>query len=178
MAPLFPPKAPMTLREALDLAGYVSTALVFASAVAAAVVWAVGIGPALWRLGNGLACRRIAVFAKDGALTSLDALLADSRLFWKANIINVGAEGDIGKAERATLFLVHWPDWTDTWKKILDQKRDGTALIVYAPQDKGRIPADVLEEMNNARNVVICNFRGRLLNDIVTSMITTSYEKA
>lgn len=168
----------MTAAEALEIAGNISTILVFAAFLTGMVVWIVGIGPALWRLGNGLASRRIAVFAKDGALTSLDSLLMDSNLFWKANIVGIGSEGDVGKAERATLFLMHWPDWTESWKSILEQKSDGTALIVYAPQDKGKIPSHVLEEMNNARNVVICNFRGRLLNDIVTSMITTSYEKA
>ena len=31
--------------------------------------------------------------------------------------------------------------------------------------------------LDKKRNVVVNNFRGRLLNDIVVSMITTSYEK-
>jgi len=57
-------------------------------------------------------------------------------------------------------------------------KKDSTPLIVYAPQNEGRIePQEVIDEINQHRNSVIVNFRGRLLNDILTSMITTSYEK-
>ena len=107
---------------------------------------------------------------------SLESLLLDSRLFKKRNLIAIGHDGDVEKGRSATLFVVYWPDWSESVDEILKQKTDGAALIVYAPQDKGLIPKDVLGTLNRKRNVVICNFRGRLLNDIVMSMITTSYE--
>ena len=106
---------------------------------------------------------------------SLESLLLDSRLFKKRNVIAIGHDGDIEKGRAATLFIVYWPDWTGSVDEILKEKTDGAALIVYAPQDKGSIPKDALAAFNRKRNVVICNFRGRLLNDIVVSMITTSY---
>ena len=159
-----------------ELFRYVSIAISLVFATAAVVLWARGIGPVLLRLGMGLARRKIAMFAKGDIAGSLESLLLDSRLFSRRNLVPIRHDGDIDKGRSATLFVVYWPDWSKRLKEILAQKSDGTALIVYAPHDGGPIPKDALLELNRKRNVVVCNFRGRLLNDIVVSMITTSYE--
>jgi hypothetical protein len=52
-----------------------------------------------------------------------------------------------------------------------------TALIVYSPQGADKIDQASLKKIDNEPNSVIVNFRGRLLNDIFTSVITTSYDK-
>ncbi len=82
------------------------------------------------------------------------------------------------QSEKATLFLVFWPDWQDDIQEILNKKDDGVALIVYAPPDPntGQIPRDKTALLDSYRNTILVNFRGRLLNDIVASMITTSYK--
>lgn len=165
-----------TMLQVLEILGYLSTVLVIAATVTAIVLWVLGIAPALLRLGNGLARRKIAIFAKGDMASSLKSLLLDSRLFRDRNLVTITDEGDIGKARATTLFVVHWPDWTKSMDAILAQKADSAALIVYAPQEKGFIPQDVLARLNGNRNVIVCNFRGRLLNDIVASLITTSYE--
>lgn len=136
-----------------------------------------GFVPVLIRLGNGLSKRKVAIFAKDNTLTSLKNLLHDSKLFNCNNVLEVPNKGDFGKAEKAGIFLVYWPDWKDDIEEILNKKQDGTALIVYAPQEHGTIPGAVMNQLGEHRNVVVNNFRGRLLNDIVVSMITTGYEK-
>jgi hypothetical protein len=167
-----------TVTTVLDYLGYVSTLIVAVSIVAALVLWARGIAPVLIRLGNGLSRRRIAVFAKGVMLSSLEDLLRDSALFNHTRIIKIGHEGDFGKAARATLLLVYWPHWKDELVMIAKNKADGTALIVYAPQEHGFIPKEVMIAIEQQRNVIVNNFRGRLLNDIVASMITTSYDVA
>ena len=125
----------------------------------------------------GLAGRKMAIFAKGDMAGSLKSLMLDSRLFKERNLIMIGHEGDIEKGQLATLFVVYWPDWPEYVDDILKQKSDGTALILYPPQDKGLIPKEILVTLNEKRNVMLCNFHGRLLNDIIGSMITTSYEK-
>ena len=60
---------------------------------------------------------------------------------------------------------------------ILKIKDDSDALIIYAPQEEGLIDRSILEKINLERNSIVVNFRGRLLNDILTCMITTSYVK-
>jgi len=54
--------------------------------------------------------------------------------------------------------------------------KDKTALIIYAPQELGFISKESMAKLNQKRNVMVTNFRGRLLNDITTSIITTSYK--
>lgn len=167
---------PDSIPSVLELLRYVNVVVSLILVTTAVVLWAKGIGPALLRLGMGLARRKIAMFAKGDMAGSLESLLLDSRLFSKRNLVPIRHDGDIDKGRSATLFVVYWPDWSESLKEILAQKSDGAALIVYAPQNKGSIPSDALAALNRKRNVVVCNFRGRLLNDIVVSMITTSYE--
>lgn len=166
-----------TIEIVVTAVRYITAGIVIFTVASAAVIWFTGIGPALWRLGNGFAKRKICIFAKNEMGQSLSSLLIDSKLFKAKNIHHVTGSSDLGKCEATTLFLVYWPDWQDNVEEILKQKRDGTALIVYAPQDKGSIPLDVMKQLNEKRNVVLSNFRGRLLNDIVISMITTGYKQ-
>jgi|LNFM01.1.fsa_nt_gb hypothetical protein len=162
-----------TITTIFEWLGYPATIIAIGAGIWAIVLWARGITPVLIRLGNGLAKRKIAVFAQGDTLASLEALLNDCKLFGKANIISIGTAGDIRKAENASVYLLNWMDFRDHIDEILHLKKDQTPLVVHAPP--GAIPQDQMVKLANARNVAVCNFRGRLLNDLVTSMITTSY---
>lgn len=161
----------------LFIIGTIDTIILSLIVVTAIFTWSKGILPALWRLGNGLAKRKIAVFAQGDHLVELKNLLTDSKIFNKKNIIEVSSMQDFGRADQATLFLVFWHDWASDLDKILDKKSDQTALVVYAPRDLGDVPGGEMKKINEHRNSMLTNFRGRLLNDLVSSMITTSYEK-
>lgn len=163
--------------EILTVAGYISTVIVLISVIASIVAWFRGILPALLRLGNGLGKRKIAIFAKNDNVESLKSLLLDSKLFRRKNIFEVTSRDDLGKAEEASVYLVHWHDWADDVSEILNKKPDKCPMIVYAPYDKGRIPDDQMKNIDGKRNTAVTNFRGRLLNDIVTAMITTGYNQ-
>ena len=104
-------------------------------------------------------------------------MLVDSKIFEDKNILQIN-KNDLKKAEKETLFLVHWKDYQDKIDDILTLKKDSTALVIYAPQNEGRIePVDMMEKINYHRNTIVVNFRGRLINDILVCLITTSYEK-
>lgn len=132
-----------------------------------------GVVPVWYRLGIGLSKRQIAIFAKD-EYQSLASMLTDSKIFSKTIPIN---KNDIRKAEKETVFLVHWKEFQDKIDDIIAIKKDSTPLIIYAPTHEGRIDDENMNKINFHRNSVVVNFRGRLLNDILTSLITTSYEK-
>ncbi|MFA7240145.1 MAG: hypothetical protein WC091_08535 [Sulfuricellaceae bacterium] len=166
-----------TLKHIVENYHVVIFIIAIAGVIWGCVLWARGILPVIIRLGKGLANRKIALFAKGDNLSSLKKLLTDSGLFDEKNICEIANEGDIGRAEQASVYLVHWPDWANAHQKILDKKPDGCALIVYAPGSGGKIPPDVMNELDTHRNTAVTNFRGRLLNDIVTAMITTSYTR-
>lgn len=160
----------------LDILGYISTIIVIIAFLVEVYKWFVGISPALWRLGKGLASRKIAVFADADDFNSLRALLVDSNLFNEKNICQV-TERECKKAEGYSIFLVHWKSASAYFDQILNLKKDATSLIVYAPHAEGVLPLDNVNKLNLHRNAILVNMRGRLLNDIVASLITTSYEK-
>lgn len=165
------------IRTILEWAGYPSTVIVIAVALRRGYLWLRGVSPALRGLGNGLAHRKIALFARNEDLAGLKETILRSDLFRPSNLIDVQRRADIGSAEDATVFVVNWPDWGTDIKLILEKKKDRVPLIVYCPRSAAQIPGDVMVDIDGHRNTAISNFRGRLLNDIVTAMITTSYEK-
>jgi len=166
-----------TILNILAFIGIVETIILVIGIIWGFVLWTKGISPALYRLGNGLAKRKIAVFARGDNVNSLRSLLADSKLFSEKNIFEITNVGDIGKAEKASVYLVFWHDWSNHITQILEKKPDACALIIYAPYEKGRIPDEQMKNLDGKRHTAVTNFRGRLLNDIVTAMITTGYEK-
>lgn len=164
------------LFNAIAAVGVLESMIFIGGIVYAAILWVRGVSPALLRLGNGIAKRKIALFAKQDHMISLKSLLTDSKLFRSSNIIEIGTMRDLGRAESATIFLLFWHDWVSEIDGILEKKADRCALIVYAPYEKGRIPDAQMTKLDAHRHTTVTNFRGRLLNDIMASMITTSYE--
>ncbi len=158
----------------LDWVGYATTVYFLLTLALGIYAGLKGIIPPLVRLGNGLSRRKIAIFAKGDNLKTLRNLLEDTKLFNKKNMIDISSSGDFGRAERATLFLIFWDDWKDKIDEILRVKKDNTALVVYAPP--GSIPPVEFAKLDSQRNVMVSNFRGRLLNDIVVSLMTTGYQ--
>ena len=134
-----------------------------------------GLLPVWIRIGMGLTKRKIAILAASKS-SDLKDLLVDSRLFREKNIILVDVES-LDRAGSATMILVHWEPFKSYIDRILEIKKDSDALIIYAPQKEGFIEKEDMDKISSRRHTIIVNFRGRLLNDIYTSMITTSYEK-
>ena len=134
-----------------------------------------GLVPVWYRLGRGLADRRIAVFADD-EFDNLKGVLVDSGIFSPENIHRID-RNSLKKAESATVLLVHWSPFRDNIDEILRSKKDTDALVIYAPRQEGFLDDASTTKINQHRNTIVVNFRGRLLNDIFTSMITTSYKK-
>lgn len=134
-----------------------------------------GIIPVLWRLGKSLYNRRIALYAENEANT-LKSTLIDSKLFKEKNIDIIGSK-ELAKGRDHSMMIVYYPEFKECLLDIIALKNDSDALIVYAPSSEGRIDNEILNAINAERNSIVVNLRGRLLNDILTSMITTNYAK-
>jgi hypothetical protein len=154
--------------------GGIATLLSVIGIIVIAVMVIRGVFPVWYRLGLGLSNRKIAIFAVT-EFEALKSMLVDSKLFQEKNIIRIDKK-ELKKAHSYSLLLVHWKPFEKEMKDILNLKRDNAALIIYTPQNEGFIEKEMLEKINLERNAIIVNFRGRLLNDILTSMITTSYD--
>jgi hypothetical protein len=92
--------------QLLAIVGTLETLVLIGGIAYAVTLWARGVIPALLRLGNGLAKRKIAIFAKGDNMSSLTDLLADSKLFRKKNICEIKKKQDVGRAEGASVYLV------------------------------------------------------------------------
>jgi len=151
--------------------GGISTLITLIAVLYGIYLFARGIFPVWYRLGMGLSKRKIAVFAEK-EFDDLRDMLYESGLFLKENIIKIEKQS-LKKAKGMTLFLMHWKSFENEIEKILAMKELGTALIVYAPSGEGKLDMAMMEKINQERNSIVVNFRGRLLNDILVSMITT-----
>jgi len=159
------------------MVGYVSTVVVIFQVVIVVIAIWKGVLPSLFRLGIGLSKRKIAVLADVTVGNSLKQLLVDSGLFQEKNIEIISTEDDLGRIERCTSILLHWKSWEAHIKDVLDKKSDECSLIIYSPFKDGRIENEQYELLDKKRNVIVTNFRGRLLNDIINSMITSGYAR-
>jgi hypothetical protein len=134
-----------------------------------------GIIPSLVRLGKSLSSRKIAVLASGENQSAIINLLSDARFIRKKLLIGINGVRELERAADAGLLIVEWSDWHNDIDTILALKKPRTALIVYARP--GSVPPAVLTLLDSKRNTLITNFRGRLLNDVFVSMVTTGYEK-
>lgn len=143
--------------------------------IAALYLSVTGVIPVLYRLGTSLSSRKIAIFADD-KFTELESILVDSGLVKKRNIIKID-KASIKKADNISFFIVHYLPYKDSIDELISLKKDTDAMIVYAPQDEGYIEKEIVTKINSQRNIVMANFRGRLLNDVLVSMMTTSFKR-
>lgn len=154
--------------------GGISTLITLIAVLYGIYLFARGIFPVWFRLGMGLSKRKIAIFAEK-EFDDLRGMLVESGLFQKENVIKI-EKLSIKKAKDMKLFLMHWKSFESEVEKILQMKDIETALIVYAPQSEGFIDKPMMERISQERNSIVVNLRGRLLNDILVSMITTGYK--
>jgi hypothetical protein len=161
--------------NAITMTRIIYTAITIGGLIYARMIWVSGIVPVIYRLGKSLSKGKIAIFS-NAEYTSLSNMLIESKLFKKYNILHV-SNNEIEKAKSANVFLIHWSEFRNNLDRILQIKDDDTALIIYAPQKEGFIDQDTVDKLNSYRNTIIVNMRGRLINDILVSSITSNYGK-
>lgn len=135
-----------------------------------------GIINVLYRIGMGLAKRKLAIFASIEGFCKIKDILSNSQLFSEKNIIQINYE-NLKKAEIADIYIVYWKDSEKSFEEILEVSRYNTPIIVYAPSSDGYIPAEKMKILSDSTNTILVNFKGRLINDIIVSLITAGYSK-
>ncbi|GAB1401109.1 hypothetical protein MASR1M68_00200 [Elusimicrobiota bacterium] len=136
--------------------------------------WFFKVTPIVFKFGISLLDRKIAIFASQEVFNELKNCLIDSKIFQEKNIVHIQFS-NLDKAKKQTIFLVDWESFKDKIDEIFVARRDEQVpIVVYAKP--ASIPNDKMSVIANKTNTVVVNFRGRLLNDIVTSLVTTTYE--
>ncbi len=135
-----------------------------------------GVTPLVLRLGIALWKRKVAIFGDANSFSSLKLMLVDSGIFKENNIANIDSTA-LSKAKKFDIYLVDWASSSNYINQIFDcRPTDQTPVIIFAAPKA--IPEDKLFDIANKSNTVIVNFRGRLMNDLLTSLVTTSYDKS
>ena len=143
--------------------------------------WTLGFATPIWRLGLGLRRRKIAIAADIETFNSLKTDLIDTRIFRKVNIKQI-TKDHLATVKNHSLIIVHYNSFcAEDIKQMLNSKESISGMIFYFPEfdpaSGNRIPNEMIQEIGKRENTTVVNFRGRLLNDIINTIITTSYQK-
>lgn len=163
----------------LEIVGLITTAVAVLAFFAAVISWILGISPLLYRLGLGRWRRKITVLADSNNYASLRDDLVSSGVFRSKNIDHV-TDKSLAKVKDSNLLLVDYGSFSDkNMKTIIKNKKSSAGMIVYFPDfsPTNRVPDDVMKLINNEPHSVLVNFRGRLINDILITLLSTSYDK-
>jgi 5S rRNA maturation endonuclease (ribonuclease M5) len=133
-----------------------------------------GVTPLVFRIGKAIWRRKVAIIGTYEAYSSLKNCITDTDIFKKGNVIHIPLD-NIEKAKEHTILLVDWETSGNQIDQIfVARKNHNTAVIIFAKA--GSIPHEKMAEIGNKSNTVVVNFKGRLLNDILNSLITTSFD--
>jgi hypothetical protein len=135
---------------------------------------ALGVTPLVFRIGKAIWRRKVAIIGSSEAFSSLKACITDTNIFKKNNVVHIPID-NVDKSKEHTILLVDWETSGNQIDQIfLARKNHNTAVIIFAKA--GFIPSEKMAEIANRSNTVVVNFKGRLLNDILNSLITTSFD--
>lgn len=164
----------------INIVGLITTLFGIVLFIWAVISWILGVYPLFLRLGFGRWSRKIAIVANDDTFTSLKIDLVDTGIFREKNIYQIKKDA-LSKTKGATLALIHYQSFEENEiKTILSYKKPNAGFIFYFPEFTPPtlvIPPNMMKEINNQQFTTIVNMRGRLINDIVTTLLSTSYDK-
>lgn len=150
----------------------------FLSVIAMVIGAFTRLGKAAWRFGFALYGKKIMIVANDKDYHDLEEDLSDSGLIKRKNIQRV-SDKHISKVKDALLLIVVYGYLNkDDFREIINSKSSRCGLIVHCPPEKGRIDDDEMGLLSKTAFTALCNFRGRLVNDVLLMMLSTSFKKS
>lgn len=168
------------LRSLIDIIGILVTVFSIGLFIWAVISWCLGIFPLFLRLGFGRWRRKIAIVASDEKYSLLKSDLVDTGIFREKNIYQI-TKDSLAKIKDVTLGLIHYQSFSEVEiQTILANKKANAGFIFYFPEftpPTTIIPPDIMKTINDQQFTTIVNMRGRLINDIVTTLLSTSYDK-
>ena len=165
----------MTLIEVLNIIWYITTIITLAIGLYTIIARILWERPILLRFWFGRRFRDIAIVAKNDQFSQIESDLKSSGIF--KNIRSV-LPWSLWEVKKHNLLVVHYESFSkDEIKEIVSYKEPKAWMIFYHPNADTRIPNEMMRMIGNKQNTSVVNFRWRLLNDIITTLLTTSYAK-
>lgn len=166
--------AAMTVLGYLDLAFRVFGFIALVAVAGGAVV---GVTQALWRFGLALFGKKILVVADGEDFNYIREDLIDSGLIKSRNIEHVSNK-HLEKTHDALLLIVVYGSLvSEDFRDVVKTKSSRCGLIVYCPPEKGHIEPQEMKLLSGSPFTALCNFRGRMVNDVLLMMLSTSFKR-
>ena len=136
------------------------------------ICWFLGITPIVKRLGFGLWRREISIVAKTkDSFEDIKRDLVSSGVFRDKNIKYIN-DNNLLDLKKSSIILLH-EDMVNALEQVANSRPSRSGLIVYCPQK--RLEEAQMNLINSNPNSIVVNFRGRLLNDVIMMLVSTSY---
>lgn len=160
-----------------DTASFIFAILGFLSLAALIIGTFTRLGKAGWRFGLALFGKQIKVVANMEDYGTIHRDLIVSGLIREKNIMKVGKE-NLSDLQDAFMIIISCDYLTnDDFARVINGKSSRCGVIVYSPPEKGHMPPEKMSRLNSAPFSTLCNFRGRLVNDVLLMMLSTSFKK-
>lgn len=169
-----------TIRFVFEIIGILQIVIWLIKLIISFIAWILGILPLFKRFGFSRWYRKIDIVANSESYGRLRDDLLDTGIFRKTNI-NWIPSNSITKVADSSLLLIDYNSVSaEDIKNILSYKKAEAGCVFYFPEfdpPKKTIPIEIMKEINNHPFTIVVNCRGRLINDILTTMLSTGYDK-
>lgn len=166
-----------TTRLILEFIGGSIVVIAIIGGFATFVGWTRGVFMVMKRLGLGRWYRKVTIVSNAESGDRLKKDLIGSGVFREKNINRI-SEDNIADVEEADLILLdYWSVQPDKALRAIDNKRKHAGLVVYSSMKNDRLPQDVADRINEEPFTTLVQMRGRLINDLLITLMSTSYDK-
>lgn len=154
----------------------ICTGLGLAAGLAIFVGSLAGITQAMCRFGLALFAKRIAIIAGSDDFNDIKKDLVNSGLIKAKNIQHV-TNKHLNEVQSALLVIIVYGYLEyEEFSAVARGKKTQCGLIVYCPPEKGRIDTQGMKLLSMIPFTALCNFRGRMVNDVLLMMLSTSFK--
>ena len=163
------------INEALGLIGNACTAAAIVLVIIFVALSIMGLFKPAYRFGKGIAWKKVFIVADSNTRQELKSDLVRSGIIKRRNILEK-TDGQISDLAGARLLVLEY-GYLGAAKvqKIVSNKCSDCGVLVYAKPRE--IDDEVLAELNRSQYVSVVNFRGRLVNEILLLLISTSFAR-
>lgn len=130
-----------------------------------------GVTPLAWRFSLAVWDKKIGIIASEEGFQKIIHEIKSSSLVKEKNISRI-LISNIEDVRKKGLLVVDYEHFKDLKSLVPLRKSSQAAIIVLAKP--GQIPSDEMSWLSDRSNIIVTNFFGRLLNDMVVSMVSTS----
>ena len=157
------------------LIGNACTAAMIVLAVGFVALSVMGLFRPAYRFGKGIAWKKVFIVADSNTRQELKSDVVRSGIIKKRNILEK-TDGQISDLAGARLLVLEYGYLgADRVQEIVSNKCSDCGVLVYA--NPGEIDKKSLAKLNRFQHVSVVNFRGRLVNEILLLLISTSFAR-